>query len=646
MGGSEAQRQAGGPGGAWTYTGPTQISGRIKSLAIDQTDGEIVYAGAANGGVWKTVDGGDHWLSSYTDALPQAIGCIGIAASRPTTLYVGTGEDAPGWSATFAGAGVFRTDDSGNSWYPLAPFPSERCSRLIVHPEDPDTVFVGAETGLYKWTRGGGWRTMIEGHVSDLALDPTSPETLFVGIWERGIYKSNNRGEDWIALTNGLPYGPSAGWIKIGMGLRGQYGTQFLLAKMGSPQEFLYRTTDSGQTWNPVWRAPIPPSDPTWASVVSVSPDDESLFFYGGDVLFPPRGSDVGKNPIPDIHLDCHAVAFAPSRAGLCYAATDGGVFRSENIGHSWSAVNNGLQTVQFYSVGVSRSSTLRIGGATHDVGILQSRDGGDWQNAHAGSERGFYIVDPRDDRNVFVFPDSRLERSADGGVTWKMILTGIDKGGGTEFQITHLAVAPDNSRRLLCLLANRVYYSVDQGENWHPSLEIDANPTRVAFSESDPYRSFVATDSGRVYRSSSAEAGDWKEPYDPIDRPPKGNVTALAVHPSDSELLYIGYSDAPGVSLLKSSDGGRHWQPATGTGQIESLPAAAARSIVIDPSHSNTLYVATEVGVYVSHDGGATWNQFSAGLPFMGVSELALHQPTNTLYASTMGRGMYKRLL
>ena len=271
---------------------------------------------------------------------------------------------------------------------------------------------------------------MIEGHVSDLALDPTSPETLFVGIWERGIYKSNNRGEDWIALTKGLPYGPSAGWIKIGMGLRGQYGTQFLLAKMGSPQEFLYRTTDSGQTWNPVWRAPIPPSDPTWASVVSVSPDDESLFFYGGDVLFPPRGSDVGKNPIPDIHLDCHAVAFAPSRVGLCYAATDGGVFRSENNGHSWSAVNNGLQTVQFYSVGVSRSSTLRIGGATHDVGILQSRDGGDWQNAHAGSERGFYIVDPRDDRNVFVFPDSRLERSADGGVTWKMILTGIDKGG------------------------------------------------------------------------------------------------------------------------------------------------------------------------------------------------------------------------
>ena len=630
----------------WTSAGPVNFSGRIKSVAIHPTDGNTVYAGGADGGVWKTTNGGVTWWSTMDLELSMAIGAIGISASNPNVVYAATGENVPGWGPSYGGVGVYKTTDAGGDWDLLAPIGSGRCSRVLVHPSDPNTVYVAGNGGLHKSTDGGTmWTNVRVDFHSDALMDPLTPNTIYAAVWNSGVYKSTDGGATWTLLSNGIPTGNAANWIKLAMGLNGTDGTAFLVAKMGSQSGSLYKSGNAGATWTAIPGSHQAAPYNSWTNMVAVDPNNQNVIFAGGIGL--DRSADGGANfsGIGGTHSDHHQLVFSPTDSNICYMATDGGVFKSTDNGVTWSYGSQGLVSTQLYSIGVSETWPFVLGGSTQDQGIIETTGGTAWTDTGAGNEGGFFIVDPNNSNNIYTTPWSgNLLRSTGGGTpgTWVSILNGLPAGMG----VGHLAVKPGDSNSLLCLGGNQVFRSTDQGNNWTSVLTVAAGPTQVAYSPSSPAICFATTNDGRVYRSTGAgAAGTWAEPYAVANRPPVGWISSIAVGWNDPNIIFIAYGGWPS-QVYRSSDGGVHWANATGGLPTDALPSAPISAIVIDQYNSETIYVATDIGVFRSREAGDSWERFYEGMPRIVTSGLVLRRANNTLYASTMGRGAYSRWL
>ena len=234
-----------------------------------------------------------------------------------------------------------------------------------------------------------------------------------------------------------------------------------------------------------------------------------------------------------------------------------------------------------------------------------------------------------------------------DGGTTWNEIANGI----GNEI-VEHLAVQPGDSNILLCAARPRnIFRSSDQGDNWELVLTPDDSiigefTTYVAFSLSNPADCYAATNKGRFYHSSNNGVfGTWVQPYLPADSPPSGYITCIAVA---TDVIYISYgrNNNPPAPIYKSIDGGKHWSMADGVLSTDSLPAVTIYSLVIDKHNSEVVYATTEIGIFRTRNGGDSWKSFDDGMPRVRATGLTLHRNTNTLYASTMGRGVYRRML
>lgn len=223
--------------------------------------------------------------------------------------------------------------------------------------------------------------------------------------------------------------------------------------------------------------------------------------------------------------------------------------------------------------------------------------------------------------------------------------------------------VRPGNSNILLSVgvisngagyRSSRVFRSTNQGNAWTSVLTTDGDGTRVAFAPSSANRCFVATSSGRLYRNNNGGVAGlvgWHEPYTAANQPTTQVITALAVGWNDPNLVYIGCGGYSGARALRSTDGGATWIDVSGATGADRLPNLPVNSLVIDQYNPDVVYVANDIGVFRTQDGGNAWQNFSEGfltfdVPRILVTELALRRSTNTLYASTMGRGAYRRAL
>ncbi|MEP7276405.1 MAG: hypothetical protein ABI812_08630, partial [Betaproteobacteria bacterium] len=364
-------------------------------------------------------------------------------------------------------------------------------------------------------------------------------------------------------------------------------------------------------------------------------------------------------------HSDHHQIAFDPVDANVCYMATDGGMYKSTNAGATWTLVSNALIATQLYSIGVSQAGAFKLGGGTQDQGIVATEGPNAWRDTGAGNEGGFFVVDPNSSANIYTTPwSNNLRRSRDGGFTWTDIRNGMTEvvAGvpSAPATVTHLAVKPGDSNLLIAVgvitatgyWSARVFRSTDQGDNWASVAPLDAAGLRVAFAPSSAARVFVATAAGRVLRSdSSGTFGSFAEPYTPANRPTTTAIAALAVGWNDANLVWIGCSAWGGPRVLRSTDGGATWTDCTGVLPSDQLPNMPVNSLVVDQNNPDVVYVATDVGLFRTQDAGASWHAYNDGflnfdVPRIIVTELALRRSTNTLYASTMGRGAYRRVL
>lgn len=670
---------------AWEFVGPANIGGRISALAISPLNPDIVFAGAATGGVFKSTDGGKSWVPVFDDQAVLPIGDVAIDPNNPDVVYAGTGE-ANGGHNNFPGAGLFKSTDGGLTWQHMGLTETTSIARILVDPNNSDRVYVAAigayfgpdeHRGLYRSNNGGQtWEKVLffndSTGVIDLVMHPQQTNILFAAVWERirpvtgpvffsgpntGIYKSMDSGNSWQRLgeANGLP-GPDAKAGRIGLAIcRDQPDHLYALYTDGFFYMGLYRSKDGGQTWTQTdpdrllqsgnggfsWyfgQVRVHPSDPERVFVLDVA----LMGSNDGGVTWP-----IVKHSAPgDPHVDHHALVFHPQNPEKFIDGNDGGIYLSENGGQSWQKVSN-LPITQFYHIEIDPTHPERAMGGTQDNGTIRTLTGDahDWQQMLGGD--GFYaIVDPTNPNILYAEAQfGNLVKSTDGGQTWRTILRGID-GREPRNWSTPVIMAPHDPR-VLYYGTHSVYKTWSGGELWHkisPKLTSTPNGSRlgtittIAPAPSDTAVIYVGLDDGHVWVTDDGGA-NWRDISEGL---PVRWVTRLRVDPRDAGTAYITFSglkwNSPQPHVFRTDDMGASWIDISA-----GLPDAPVNSLILNPADRRVLFVATDVGVYHSIDRGKTWQPTGEGMPVVSVYDFAIDGRNHMLYAGTHGRSMYR---
>ncbi|MFC4017144.1 WD40/YVTN/BNR-like repeat-containing protein [Micromonospora sp. GCM10011542] len=664
-------------GGRWSQIGPTNIGGRITSLALDPKRADTVYAAAASGGVWVSRDAGQRFEPAWPDGWTQAMGAV--ATGPDGTLYAGTGEVNPGGgSITYEGTGLYASRDGGRTWRFLGLRDSGAIGAITVDPADPKRIFVaaagslynaGGDRGVYRSTDGGAtWTRVLAGAneftgATEVLLDPRDPDRLYTVLWDHrrvpdlrtyggvgsGVFRSTDGGTSWQRLAGGLPAaGPDVGRIGLGQSASDPDRLYAIVNSTAGPFAGFYGSTDGGDAWT---RLPDTPELTTsqstfgwWFGKVWVDPDEPlHVHLAGVPLLTTKDGGQTWTADSTSTHVDHHAMIWDRRYPERVYLGNDGGTYRSDADGDGgWVKATHEPYT-QFYSVAITPQDTGRISGGTQDNGSLRSW-GGPAFNEYLGGDGEENQINPRDKDTVYAcYQYGNCFWSADGGDT--MTYFGNKVTGARRNWFTPVVLDPRDPS-VMYYGANVLNRSTDGGRTWTPiSGDLTGGPGRdpiytnygtisTIAPAGDGRTIYVGTDDGRVWVTRDL-GGSWTlllsgQPW----------VTRVVVDPARAGRVYVTLSAYRSGSnrpyVLGSLDGGRHFVDLSGT-----LPRAPVNDLVI--GRGLTLYVATDQGVFVSPSGGGLWLRQGRGLPMVPVDDIEYDPTNHRLVAGTFGRGIYQ---
>ncbi len=668
--------------GQWEFAGPVNVGGRISDVEMDPANLSVAYFGAASGGVFKSTDQGVHWFPVFDTALSLSIGDIALAPSDPDIIYVGTGEaNAGGGSLAYDGVGVYKSINAGETWEYAGLEESRNIGRIVINPQDPDVVYVAAmgnlfanstERGIYKTTDGSEtWENVLFVSDStgaiDVVIHPPHPDTLYAAMWERirrpdrrsyggptcGIYRSYDGGESWEELTNGLPTAASQkGRIGIDISVSDPDIVYAIYADRTGYFNGVYKSTDNGETWvqtNDGSLSDAYASYGWWFGRLKVDPvNPDNVFVIGFDIYRTQNGGNSWTNQSGwDVHVDQHAVYIHPLDNSFVLLGNDGGLYRSTNGGTSWTW-NENLPVTQFYTCEVDYQLPHRLYGGAQDNGTNRTMTGNidDWEFIYGGD--GFYVlVDPEDNNYVYAeYQYGNLARSTNGGYSFTSATSGIS--GSDRFNWMSPVVLDPTNPTTLYFGSNKLYKSTNRAVSWTAiSSDLTAGPgsgnlvfhtlTTIAVSAVNPNVIYTGSDDGFVHVSVDAGSSF----TDVSDDLPERWITRVATDPMDENTAYVtlsGYRwDEFQPHIFRTDNYGVDWTDISGN-----LPEAPVNDIIINPANNQVLFVATDMGVYVTYNGGQEWEMLGNNLPNVVVDDLVYHQPTNKLLAATYGRSMY----
>jgi uncharacterized protein (TIGR03437 family) len=667
-----------------TSAGPPIASGRVTSIAVDpRGNGDIVYIGAAHGGVWKTVDAGRNWVPLTDDQPSLAIGSLAIDPSSPDTVYAGTGEENFDDADNYFGAGILKTEDGGKTWKLLAsaqfggPVSAEsggaRIGTIVVHPTDSRILLAavdgrkGEHSGIYRSEDAGvTWKNVLHGAPGTSVLfDPRQPATLYAGLGDKsarqasGIYKSTDGGLTWTRSNRGVPAGIGRVTLTIAAS-----NPAILYAAIASPTTDaplgVFKTTDAGATWTSANGPGYCDQTCFWANTIQVSPNNPDLVFVAGLQVFMTR--DGGKDWVSVsegangnyIHWDVHAIVFGPAGRRV-YVATDGGMYRADNVGDAqirdlgWDNINDTLAITQFYPgcSGQVRQTDFIVCG-TQDNGVQIYTGGSTWRMI-GGGDGGFTAIDSSRPA-VFYFSGAGTISifKSSPFTSFKGFLeadSGLGKIDSDDCFLPPLTLDPASPQRLF-YGCRSVFRTVDGGGRWQEvskELPQGAAYTFLAVAPANSSRVYAAASNGRVLVSDNATAAPDSVTWRTSTGLPKRGISSVVVDPMNPDVAFAtahgfsGFTDNLG-HVFKTTDAGRTWRDISGD-----LPDIPANIIAFDPDSRQALFVGTDIGVFRTHDGGAAWLPVGLGLPRVPVVDIRLHPTGHLLRAATHGRGMWE---
>ena len=624
-----------GSGTPWFNIGPRNINGRVKFIAVHPTNKEIVYAGAATGGVWKTINGGQSWKPLWNDQDTLSIGSLAIAPTSTNTIYVGTGEWTPGYGS-FPGVGLYVSSDAGTTWSLQNSLNNTtRISRVLVSPTTSTTVYVAGSNGFERSTDSGAtWTTLRAGAISDAVIDSSDANTIYINVNGDRIYKTTDGGTTWSGLANG-PTGGNADWIRLAIGVNGTNGTNFLLAKRSGT---IRKSTDGGATWSTIPGNNGGVSFHQWCNLLAVSPHDEDIILAGGNTIKRSSNGGTSFSSLSGLHADHHVAAFALNDVNTVYTSNDGGIYRSDDKGATFKKMSHGLIITQYNDIGAWSKISNVLGGGTQDNGTNMTTGGLTYKKVF-GWDGGYFVIDHNDPRTMYAeHQNTDIYKSTDGGANWTQKVGGLSGGNPWVGVIT---MDPSNSSKLYTG-TNKVFRSTDAlATNWVASSQnIGGEVTSIAVAKADGDRVYAGSSGGNILRSDDGGVTNpWLDKTEPTF--PNRAMTDVVVDDADKNRVFVSFAGASGGvsnNVWRSTNGGDAWTDISGD-----LPNISINALALDPNDSNTYYVGTDAGVYRTSDGGTTWDAYDNGLPNVMVMDLHIDPEEEVLYAATFGRGMYK---
>lgn len=690
--------------GAWTFEGPTNVPGRVTALAVDPTNPARIWAGAAAGGVFLSQDDGATFVPVFDDQTALSIGSLAAHPTDPAIVYVGTGEDN-GAGFTYDGEGVFKTTDGGATWTPAGLGATRRIGALAVDPTDGDRVFAaaggdwfarGTARGIYRTTDGGAtWQQVLfvaddTGGI-DVEIDPADPDRVFAAMWERsaegdrwtiggpdsGVWRSLDGGDTWSRLSNGLPSAPMG---RIGLAIAPS-DPNVVFALVIDPNGLfmgLYRSLDGGDTWARRDGSSVADwfgSFGYYFGQVRVDPSDaDTVYLMDIRLLRSTNGGKTVRNVTNVVHIDYHDLVADGS--GRLVAATDGGVWISPDDGSSWT--RSDLPTTQIYDLAIDATDPSRRLIGTQDNGTQRTTTGsaGDW--AEVLFDDGMHCeIDPTDPDRVYASTQyGGFRRSTDGGDTFTPATDGIASNEPVNWAAP-LTLDPTTPTTMYTG-TDRVYRSTDGMVSWLPTSPpldgsshghadepsmaageplvpgrstgddgslgrdhtkglIRGTVTAIAVSPIDTAVVWAGTDDGHLWVTSDGGT-NWSEATPPG---PKYWITDIAADPRSASGAFVAASGArlgdPAPSVRRTRDLGATWEDVTGD-----LPGVPVGAVHVDTDWVGRVFAGTDLGVFVTDDGGVTWSDMRAGMPYVVVLDLVRHETSDVLFAGTHGRSMF----
>lgn len=654
-------------------------SGRITALAVNQSNSKIIYAGAAQGGVWKTTNGGKTWIPLTDNQISLAIGSITLSANQKTIL-VGTGE--PNHSGdSYPGNGILKSTDGGNSWSVLGSsvFANSSISGIIINQTNPNWIVAsttygyccGGLKGEYNshgmgifLSKNGGqtWSaTNLIGNVkstysgiAQLIPDPVNDNIIFATDYNGGIWESTNTGQYWTKININTPVSnPSRSAIGISKSNPNLLYIAFTDSKSNLANILTYNLTSGNIKNIPSLPSSVNGYSPcnsqcVYDLVMVVNPINPNILYFGGVNLYRSTNAGTSWTPISVdsttniqvIHHDFHALAFFSNEI---FVGSDGGVFSSTDFGSTWNNLNSDLGITQFWHISASPTSDSVIIGGTQDNGCDKYANNTSW-NVVLGGDGGSTVFSS--DASVICGTDInhnplQLQESNNGGLSWHSSYTGINTKDTTSFYPPMAQDYLDSS--IIYIGSTNLYKSTNFGSSWTlvSGLQNSAIIDTITLSTSNPNIIAISNMAGQVKLTTNG-GKTWQTILDTSKMFPNyySNtiipVSSVAIDPVNPSHIFVSLGNNMKPKLLETTNEGLTWQVLQNLGQI---PANDSINVMKYNPVSNTLFLGTDRGMFYYN--GTNFYTLGSGLPNSAVFDLTFTH-SNYLLAATHGRGIW----
>ena len=686
----------------WRNIGPANMGGRINDFAVVESNPNIVFIATASAGVWRTTNNGVTWESVFDDQPVSSIGDIAVAPSDPSIVWVGSGESNNRQSSSW-GNGVYKSTDGGDSWTHVGLDDTLHIGRLLIHPTDPEVVYVAAtghlwgpnpERGVYKTNDGGlTWTNTLfideDTGITDLAMDPVSPGTLYAAAYQRrrtafgfnggglgsGIYKTTDGGSTWLRLTNDLPEGVTG---RIGLDIY-RADPRIVYAIVQHTDGGVFRSEDRGQSWT---RMSDTNPRPMYYSQIRIDPsNDQRIWAAGARMAYSQDGGKTFVNDwIQTIHGDFHALWINPADSDHMMTGSDGGMHYSYDRGRTWDFVNT-MALGQFYEIGYDMEMPYNVYGGLQDNGswggpvrTLYQRGitNEDWFRVGGGD--GFYTqVDPNDTATLYLESQNGNVSRLNLETTERKAIRPEPDDESERYRFdwnSPILISPHNSQTIY-YGGNRLFKSTDRGDTWSRTDDLTKSQDRdempimgvevtdetlsrhdgissfgqiISISESPRLEGllYVGMDDGNLQVSQDG-AASWQEVSGVIPDLPEGTYVSRVQASSHTDARVYATMDGHrnddySVYVYASEDYGDSWESIA-----SNLPDGHTMNVIREhPRNENLLVLGGEFGAYITINRGAEWHQIKGAVPTVPVDDIAIHPRDNDLILGTHGRSIW----
>jgi len=627
--------------------GPSVAGGRIHDIEVLPNDPATVFIASASGGIWKSTNKGTTWKPVFDDQAVSTFGDMAISLSNPDVIYAGSGEQQNRQSTSW-GNGIYKSVNQGETWRSIGLEKTYHIARVIIHPENPNIVFVAAlgnlwnsskERGVYQTSDGGkNWKKVLYiddmTGVVDMAMDKNNPNILYAATYQRmrkawgfngggpgsGIYKTTDGGKTWNELTGGLPPGEKG---RIGLAASKTRSNIIYATIEHADSSGFYRSGNGGRTWKRVNK--LNPR-PMYYSHIFVDPNNDDIVYMLATEFY--RTKDAGKTfyqmptrPTYDVgvHSDHHTLWINPNNSNHFFLAGDAGLHESWDGGVAYNRLNN-IPIGQFYGIGADMEVPYNIYGGMQDnhswmgpsatrhwLGILAD----DWKQVGFGD--GMYQQPDPESSMLYNASQNgniiRVDRKT-GNMQGLKPFPSDSKEKYRFDWVTPLAISKHSSKKVF-LGGNRLFISDNGGDSWERTEDLSSNTNRDSL-----------TIMGVLGADIKLSKNDGTSSY--------GEIISISESPLWHRVIWVGTDDG---NIQVSRDGGEKWEEVSGN--ITGIPAGSYVSRVLSSIRDRgSAYVTFDRHregdwkpyVYRTEDYGKTWVPLTRGLPSGSVNVIAEH--------------------